>query len=194
MKLVWQAFRMLLVLTILTGVIYPLAITLAAQVLFPVNANGSLVMVDGEVVGSELIGQMTDDPRYFWSRPSAVNYMQNSSPEALGSSGATNLGSTNAALMEQVEEREAAFREVNDIPEDMAVPVEMVYASGSGLDPHISPEAARMQIGRVAEARGLSRETIAQLVEQFVEPPQLGFLGQPRVNVLRLNLALEGLE
>jgi K+-transporting ATPase ATPase C chain len=194
MKLVWQAFRMLLVLTILTGVIYPLAITLAAQVLFPVKANGSLVIIDGEVVGSELIGQMTDDPRYFWSRPSAVNYMQGSSPEALGSSGATNHGSTNATLVEQVAEREAAFREANGISEDVAVPAEMLHASGSGLDPNISPEAARLQIGRVAEARGLARDAVAQLVEQYVELPQLGVLGQPRVNVLLLNLALEALQ
>ena len=194
MKLVWQSFRMLLVLTILTGVIYPLAITLMAQVAFPSQANGSLVTVDGEVVGSELIGQMPDDPRYFWSRPSAVGYMQGSSLDSLGLSGATNYGSTNATLAEQFAAREAAFREANGIPQDTTVPTDMLYASGSGLDPHISPKAARLQIVRVAEARGLSEDAVASLVEQFVEPPQLGFLGQPRVNVLLLNLALEGLQ
>ena len=194
MKMVGQAFRMLLVLTILTGVIYPLVVTLAAQVIFPAQANGSLVTVDDEIVGSELIGQISDDPRYFWSRPSAVDYMQGSSPDALGSSGATNYGNTNATLAEQVAAHEAAFREANAIPEDMAVPVEMLYASGSGLDPHISPEAARMQIGRVAEARALSRETVVRLVEHLVEPPQFGILGQPRVNVLLLNLTLDQLQ
>lgn len=194
MKIVWQALRMLLVLTILTGVIYPLAVTLAAQGVFPAQANGSLVTVNGEVIGSVLIGQQNNDPRYFWSRPSAVDYMQGSSPEAPGSSGATNYGRTNATLAEEVAARETTFREANSVPAGIRVPAEMLYTSGSGLDPHISPEAARLQIRRVAEARGLSRETVARLVEQFVEPPQLGFLGQPRVNVLLLNLALDQLQ
>lgn len=194
MKTVSQAFRMLLVLTILTGFLYPLVITLAAQVVFPAQANGSLITINDEVIGSELIGQMNDDARYFWSRPSSVDYMQGSSLKSLGSSGATNYSSTSATLAEQVSEREATFRAANNVPNAVPIPSEMLYASGSGLDPHISPEAARLQIGRVADARGLAPEAVANLVEQFVEPPQFGFLGQPRINVLRLNLALDALQ
>jgi K+-transporting ATPase ATPase C chain len=120
--------------------------------------------------------------------------MLGSSPDALGSSGATNQGGTNQTLAENVSAREAAFREANNLPNDVTVPVEMLFASGSGLDPHISPEAARLQVDRVAAVRGLDRETVASLVEQYIEMPQLGFLGQPRVNVLLLNLALDELE
>jgi K+-transporting ATPase ATPase C chain len=120
--------------------------------------------------------------------------MQGSNPDALGSSGATNYGPGSAALAELVAQREADFRAANDVPADIAVPADMLFASGSGLDPHISPEAARLQINRVAEARGLSREQVASLVEQYVEAPQLSILGQPRVNVLMLNLALDALE
>lgn len=188
------AALLLLILSLITGVIYPLSTTLIAQLVFPAAANGSLITVDDAVVGSALIGQSTSDPAYFWSRPSAVNYMQGSSPEALGSSGATNAGSTSAALAEAVEARAAAFREAHSLPADAVVPADMLLASGSGLDPHISPEAARLQIDRVAEARGLQRDVVATLVEQHVEPPQSGFLGQPRVNVLLLNLALDAVE
>jgi K+-transporting ATPase ATPase C chain len=193
-KTILPAARMLLVLTILTGVVYPVAITLVAQVVFPAQANGSLETVDDTVVGSSLIGQQTSDERYFWSRPSAVNTMLGSTIDSPGSSGATNAGMTSAALAEQVAEREAAFRAANNNPADMAVPADMLFTSGSGLDPHISPEAARLQIDRVADARGLDRETVAALVEQYVEPPQLGLFGQPRVNVLLLNLALDQLQ
>lgn len=194
LKQILPAARMLLVLTLLTGVVYPLAMTVIAQAVFPVQANGSLITVDNQTVGSSLIGQSTSDPRYFWSRPSAVNYMEGSSLDALGSSGATNYSSTNAALAEDVAAREAAFRAANNIPDDTAVPVEMLFASGSGLDPHISPEAARLQVARVAVARGLGAETVAALVEAHIEAPALGFLGQPRVNVLLLNLALDKLK
>lgn len=182
---------MLAVLTVLTGVIYPLVITVLAQVLWPVQANGSLIMVNGEVVGSALIGQQTDDPRYFWWRPSAVNAMLGSSPDSPGSSGATNFGATNATLSAQVAQREATFRTANNLPTDVAVPVEMLFASGSGLDPHISPAAALLQIDRVAGARGLDSQTVAELVAQYTEPPQLSLLGETRVNVLLLNLALD---
>jgi K+-transporting ATPase ATPase C chain len=178
---------MLVMLTLITSVLYPLAITLAAQFMFPAQANGSLVTVDGTVVGSELIGQANDAPRYFWSRPSAVSY--NPLP-----SGGSNLSRTDHRLVEAVAQREADFRAANNLLDDVAIPPEMLYASGSGLDPHISPEAARLQINRVAESRNLPRETISELVDQYVEPPQLGFLGQPRVNVLRLNLALDRLQ
>lgn len=193
-----QSFRPALVLlvglTLITGVLYPLFVTLVAQVAFPSQANGSLVTVNNQVVGSSLIGQATDDPRYFWSRPSAVGYMEGSSQDALGSSGASNLSSTSATLDEAVANREEAFRSANNVPTEIAVPTEMLFASASGLDPHISPEAARLQVGRVAEARGLDNTVVANLVEQYVEAPQLAILGQPRVNVLLLNLALDALE
>lgn len=194
LKLLLPAARMLLVLTMLTGIFYPLMMTLVVQVAFPAQANGSLVIVDGVTIGSSLIGQAIDDPRYFWSRPSAENTMLDSSLDALGSSGATNYGSTSAALAADAAAREMDFREINNIPDNVSVPVEMLFASGSGLDPHISPDAARLQVERVAAARGLNREAIAILVEQHIEAPQLGFLGQPRVNVLLLNLALDRLQ
>lgn len=189
------ALMMFISLMLITGVVYPLLVTLIAQIVFPVQANGSLITTtDDQIVGSTLIGQTTDDPRYFWSRPSAVSYMEGASLDAMVSSGATNYGSTNEVLAETVVMREQTFRAANNVPDDVAVPVEMLFASGSGLDPHVSPEAARLQIDRVAEARGLEREIVANLVEQYVEVPQLGFLGQPRVNVLLLNLALNGLQ
>lgn len=187
LKQIKTAMLMIVVLTILTGVAYPLLVTLIGQVIFPTQVNGSLVLANDVVVGSSLIGQMNDDPRYFWGRPSATSY------GALPSSG-SNLSPTSATLQAAVIEREAAFRAANNVPDNVAVPTEMLFASGSGLDPHISPEAARLQIDRIAEARGLDREQVAALVEQYVEQPQLGFLGQPRVNVLLLNLALDGLQ
>lgn len=198
---------MLIILTLVSGVLYPLAVTVVAQVAFPEAANGSLVRRGGEVVGSTLIGQvtytLTEDGeirnldaivRYFWGRPSAVNDMLGSTSDALGSSGASNYARTSAALTHLVAQREAAFRTANNIPASIGVPSEMVYASGSGLDPHISPESARLQIERVAAARGLERTTVAELVGRFVETPQWGIFGQPRVNVLLLNLALDQLQ
>jgi potassium-transporting ATPase KdpC subunit len=187
MKQVMSSIRMLIVFTLLTGVVYPLLLTLTSQVVFPNQANGSLVMAEDQVVGSSLIGQANDDPRYFWPRPSAISY------NPLPSSG-SNLGPTSAALRDLVTEREAAFREANQVPVDVVVPQDMLFASGSGLDPHISPEAARLQIDRVTEVRGLDRTAVAELVEQSVESPQLGVLGQPRVNVFLLNIALDKLQ
>ncbi len=189
LKTLFPALRMLLVLTILTGVVYPLVITLVSQSLFPEQANGSLIHAGETVIGSELIGQnMNSDPRYFWSRPSAVSY--NPLP-----SGGSNLAPTSATLQASIVERADAFITANDMTDAIGlVPAEMLFASGSGLDPHISPEAARLQVGRVAVERNLPREQVAALVEQFVEPPQFGFLGQSRVNVLLLNLALDELE
>jgi K+-transporting ATPase ATPase C chain len=178
---------MLVIMTVMTGVIYPLVMTVAAQVIFPAQANGSLVTVNDTVVGSSLIGQTNNDPRYFWPRPSAIGY------NPLPSSG-SNLGPASTTLQETVTQREADFRATNNIADDVVLPPEMVFASGSGLDPHIGPEAARLQIERVAEVRGLSTENVAALVEQYVELPQLGILGQPRVNVLLLNLALDRLQ
>lgn len=184
-------------LTIITGVLYPLLMTGVGQVLFPAQANGSLIERDGQVVGSALIGQTTNDPRYFWWRPSAVNAMQRSapaSPEALAASGASNAGWTNAALAEQVAARAADLRTANHLADDAPIPSDLLFASGSGLDPHISPEAAALQIDRVAGARGLVHAQVEALVAQYTEAPQFGIFGQPRVNVLLLDLALDRLQ
>ena len=181
------AVMMLVIFTVITGIVYPLAVTLAAQAVFPAQANGSLVTVDGQTVGSSLIGQANTDPRYFWSRPSAVSY------NPLPSSG-SNLGPTSQTLADAVAQREADFRAANNVPEGVAVPPDMLFASGSGLDPHISPESARLQVARVAEARGVDAGAVAELVEQSIETPQLGILGEARVNVLLLNIALDKLQ
>lgn len=181
------AALMVLWLTILTGVLYPLLITGIAQALFPFQANGSLLDVKGDLVGSALVGQANSDPRYFWPRPSATNY--NPLP-----SGATNLGPTSAALAAAVAERAAAIRQAHNLPAHAPIPADLLFASGSGLDPHISPAAARLQIQRVAAARNLDPTQVATLVDRFTEGPQLGLLGEPRVNVLLLNLALDGVE
>lgn len=194
LKAILSAARALLVLTLLTGVVYPLVVTGITQVVFAEQANGSLIEVDGVIVGSELIGQQTNDPRYFWWRPSAVDYMLGTDAANLGSSGATNFGGTNETLDRLVDERRAALTEANNLSDATTIPDDLLFASGSGLDPHISPEAARLQVERVAAARDLDVTQVAALVEQFVEPPQLGVLGEPRVNVLRLNLALDALE
>jgi K+-transporting ATPase ATPase C chain len=184
---VLPAVRLLLVLTVLTGILYPVAITLAANALFPAQANGSLIEHDGHVIGSALIGQSFTSDRYFWPRPSAVDY--NPLP-----SGASNLGPTSAALQAKVIERAAAIRQANHLAEDAVIPTDLLFASGSGLDPHITPDAARLQIDRVDTARGFTstqRAQLTALVEQSIEPPQLGLLGEPRVNVLLLNLAVD---
>lgn len=194
MKPFLQAARMLLILTVLTGMVYPLFITLVGGALFPYQAAGSLEKQGDRVIGSALIGQANDNPRYFWGRPSAVGYMAGSGAGNLGTSGASNLGSTSKALAEAVAQRAAAFRTANGLAPDTPVPAEMLFGSGSGLDPHISPEAARLQVGRVARARGLAPERVAALVESVIERPQFGIFGQPGVNVLRLNLALDELQ
>lgn len=181
------ALAIFLFMTVVLGVVYPLAMTALAQLIFPTQANGSIVQVGETIAGSSLIGQANADPRYFWPRPSATAY--NAQP-----SGASNEGPSSLALAEQVQQRTTSFQAANDLPANTAVPVEMLFASGSGLDPHISPDAARLQARRVAQARGLNPDLVARLVEDHVEQPQLGFLGQPRVNVLLLNLALDRLE
>lgn len=188
------ALRLFVLLTLLTGLLYPAAITLVAQLVFPAQANGTLAVVDQRVAGSLLIGQATAAPHYFWPRPSAVDYMTGSDAGAVGTSGATNYGQTNAALVAAIRARAAAFRDANRLPADAAVPADMLMASASGLDPHISPAAARLQVNRVAAARGLPAAAVAAVVEQQIEPPQFGFLGEPRVNVLQLNLALDALQ
>ncbi len=180
------AFFMLLIFTLITGVIYPLVVTGIAQVIFPSQANGSLIMVDDKAVGSELIGQQFDDPKYFWGRPSAAGY------NAAASSG-SNYGPMNPALMDMVQARIDALQAA-DPNNTLPIPVDLVTASGSGLDPHISVAAALYQVNRVAAARGLSEAEVQSLVDKYTEGRQFGFLGEPRVNVLMLNLALDGIQ
>jgi len=180
------AFTLLLAMTVMTGVIYPAIVTGAAQLLFPRAANGSVVVSNGKSAGSELIGQPFADPKYFWSRPSATSPFANNS----ASSGASNLGPTNSALTDAVKQRIDALRAA-DPGNATAVPADLVTASASGLDPHISPAAAQFQVARVARARARSETDIVRLVAQATEGRQLGILGEPRVNVLRLNLALD---
>ena len=177
-----------LVLTFLTGIIYPLIVTAFAQ-LFQDKATGSVIVVNGKAVGSELIGQPFSDPKYFWSRPSATSPQ----PYNGASSSGSNLGPTNKALAEAVADRIKALRDADPVNK-APVPADLVTASASGLDPHISPQAAQYQVSRVAKARGMEEGKIRSLVEHYTEPRTLGVLGEPRVNVLRLNLALDALK
>jgi K+-transporting ATPase ATPase C chain len=189
------AFFMLLIFTIITGVIYPLAVTGIAQVLFPSQANGSLIMVNGKAVGSELIGQQFDDPKYFWGRISATGtFAYNAfNAENLTASSGSNYGPLNPALIDMVQVRIDVLKAA-DPNNTLPIPVDLVTASGSGLDPHISVAAAVYQLHRVASARGLSEAEVQSLMEQYTEGRQFGFLGEPRVNVLKLNLALDRLK
>jgi K+-transporting ATPase ATPase C chain len=182
----WPAFALLLALTVVTGLIYPAVVTAIAQVAFPRQANGSLIVVDGTTVGSSLIGQAFSDPKYFWGRPSAAG---KDGYDASSSAG-TNLGPTNQDLIDTVTQRVDALRQSTG---NGPVPVDLVTASASGLDPDISPASAEFQVARVATARGLSPDAIRAAVQRHTEQPLLGFLGQPRVHVLELNLDLDGL-
>jgi K+-transporting ATPase ATPase C chain len=183
-----DALLMLIAMTLITGVAYPLLVTGIAQLTMAGAANGSIVERDGKAVGSELIGQPFSDPKYFWSRPSATSPM----PYNAGSSSGSNQGPLNPALADAVKARLEALRAAD--PDNRApVPVDLVTASASGLDPHISPAAAEYQIGRIAKARGLTVERVKSLVTQYTRARQLGFLGEPVVEVLQLNLALDKL-
>jgi K+-transporting ATPase ATPase C chain len=177
---------MLVALTVVTGILYPLLVAGIAQTVFPRQANGSLIERDGKVRGSALIGQPFSDPKYFWSRPSATAPM----PYSAGASSGSNQGPLNPALHAAVKGRIEVLQKAD--PDNKApVPVDLVTASASGLDPHITPAAAEYQVGRVAKARGLAPEKVRAVVAEHTEGRQLGFLGEPRVNVLRLNLALD---
>jgi len=180
------ALMILLLLTLVTGVAYPLLVTGIAQAVFPSQAQGSLVLRDGKVVGSKLVGQPFDDPKYFWSRPSATSPFGDNA----GASSGSNLSPTNPDLIKAVQGRVDALRAA-DPGNTAPVPVDLVTASGSGLDPHISPAAAFYQAPRVAKARKLDPEAVRLVVERHIEGRFLGFLGEPRVNVLALNLALD---
>ena len=183
------ALALLVGLTLITGVIYPLLVTGLAQALFPNQANGSLIYQHGRPVGSALIGQPFDDPRYFWGRPSATTPFSYNATASFGS----NLGPTNKALVEAVQARINALHTA-DPGNTAPIPVDLVTASASGLDPDISVAAALYQVPRVARERGLSEQVVQQLVAKYTTSRTFGILGEPRVNVLELNLALDGVK
>jgi potassium-transporting ATPase KdpC subunit len=194
MELVRQtrtAVLMLIAITIIAGIVYPLAITGFAQVLFPYQANGSLLKDgSGNVIGSALLGQNFADARYFHPRPSAAG----SNGYDATSSGGSNLGPTNQKLIDAVQQRAIAYRQENGLAPDAQVPVDAVTASASGLDPDISPANAYLQATRVAQARGLSESQVKSLIDQHTQGRTFGILGEPRVNVLELNMALDDLK
>jgi K+-transporting ATPase ATPase C chain len=184
----------LLALTVVTGLAYPLLITGIAQAAFPHQANGSLIVKDGKAVGSHLIGQSFDDPKYFWGRLSATTDSQGKPLAYNGASSvASNLGPNNPALVDEVKARVDALHAA-DPGNEAAIPVDLVTSSGSGLDPEITPAAAQYQVHRVAKARGLYEDRVAALVAAHTEDREVGILGEPRVNVLELNLALDDLK
>ena len=186
-KIILQSLSIFFVMTVLTGVIYPLFITLIGQAVFPNQSNGSLIVKDGKVIGSELIGQNFDDSIYFQPRPSAINYN-------LIPSGASNLGLSSTLLKEQVNDRKLKFRKNNFLNDSVRIPSEMLFASGSGVDPHISINAAKLQITRIIKSRKLNTDKsklLYNLVDSLSEYPQFGVLGNQVVNVLSLNLKLD---
>jgi K+-transporting ATPase ATPase C chain len=187
-QIIRPALLLFLVLSLVTGVIYPLVVTGIAQAVFPARANGSLIYLDGEPVGSALIGQPFDDPKYFWSRPSATTPAYNAAASA-----GSNLGPTNPALQEAVRCRIAALRAV-DPGNQAPIPVDLVTASASGLDPHISPAAAEYQVHRVAKIRGMRENALRELIVRHTEGRTFGLLGEPRVNVLQLNMDLDSMK
>jgi potassium-transporting ATPase KdpC subunit len=183
-----RALIVFVVMSLLTGVAYPLVVTGLSQLVFPEKAQGSLVRAGGKTVGSSLIGQQFTSPKYFHSRPSALER-----PYDAGNSGGSNSGPSNRKFLEEVAGRIDKVRRENGLEPTASVPADMVLASGSGLDPHISFEAARIQVKRVAQARGLPEEAVKGVMQGLVETPLFGFIGQGRINVLRLNLTLDGL-
>lgn len=188
-RLLRQSLSMLLAMSVITGLAYPLLVTGLAAALFPTQAAGSLVMREGRPTGSALIGQSFTDPGYFWGRPSATSPMANNAV----ASGGSNLGPSNPALADAVKQRIAALRAA-DPGNHAPIPVDLVTASGSGLDPEISPAAAQYQLARVARVRGLAQARVESLIREHTSSRQFGVLGEPRVNVLKLNLALDALQ
>jgi K+-transporting ATPase ATPase C chain len=182
----WPAFAVLLAMTLITGVVYPAVVTAIAQLAFPSQANGSMIVVNGKTVGSSLIGQAFDKPQYFWGRPSAAGA---NGYDASGSAG-SNLGPDDQRLIDRITAEVDRLRQANG---NGPVPVDLVTTSASGLDPDISPAAAEYQVTRVAKARGMSKTDVRAAVARHTDQPLFGFLGQPRVNVLELNLDLDGL-
>lgn len=182
----WPAIAILVAMTFVTGVVYPAVVTAVAQVVFPAQANGSMIVVDGRTVGSSLIGQAFSEPRYFWGRPSAAG----EDGYDASASGGSNLGPTSRSLIERIGAEVDRLRKANG---DGPVPVDLVTTSASGLDPQISPAAAEYQVARVAAARGMSIDAVRAIVARHTQGAVLGFLGLPRVNVLELNLDLDGL-
>jgi K+-transporting ATPase ATPase C chain len=188
-KLLIQSIRQAAVWTVLTGIAYPLAVTAIAHLAFKQKAEGSLVVRDGKIIGSAMLAQQFQGTNYFWPRPSACSY--GTSPSGIVASSGSNLGPTSGPLHTNMVNNIASFISGNNLPTNTVVPADMVFASASGLDPHISPEAARLQVARVAVSRSVSEEKIKALVDQFAEPPQWGLFGQARVNVLLLNVAMD---
>lgn len=184
------AFTMLMIFTIITGLAYPLAITGLAQTLFPAEANGSIIVQNGIPIGSALIGQNFTSANYFHGRPSAAG----TDGYDATSSGGSNLGSTSKKLSDAVTDNVAKVRDENKLDEKQSIPSDLVLASGSGLDPDISPDAAFVQIERVANERGIADTEVRKLIEQHIKGRSLGILGEPRINVLELNLALDVLK
>jgi K+-transporting ATPase ATPase C chain len=184
------AIAILVAMTAVTGIVYPGVVTATAQALFPHQANGSMIVVDGNTVGSSLIGQYFDEPQYFWGRPSAAADAANPNGYDASNSAGSNLGPTDRKLIDEISARVDAMRAANG---GGPVPVDLVTASASGLDPDISPAAAEYQVARVAKARGMSEDAVRALVARHTSQPILWFLGEPRVNVLELNLDLDGL-
>jgi potassium-transporting ATPase KdpC subunit len=188
----WQSIRTAVLLfalmTLLTGIVYPFAVMGLAQALFPRQANGSLMKINEEKTASELVGQPFSEPRYFWGRLSATTLVAYNGASSMGS----NLGPSNPALMEAIQKRITALRSA-DPDNELPIPVDLVTASGSGLDPHISPAAALYQASRVAKVRGIDERRVADLVRTYIQGRQFGILGEPTVHVLRLNMALDNL-
>jgi potassium-transporting ATPase KdpC subunit len=183
-----NALVLLLVMAVITGIVYPLLVTGISQLFFNRQANGSFIMQNGRNIGSDLIGQNFDDPKYFWGRLSATS----PEPYNAASSSGSNLGPSNPVLLENVQKRIDALKAA-DPGNDNPVPVDLVTFSGSGLDPDISIAAAVYQAPRIARVRGLTADTVKSLIDEYTEGRQLGVLGEPRVNVLRLNMALDGI-